>query len=112
MLIHQLRAAYDSAFEEFDVLITPATPTVGFKHPEGDDVMDIVQTAVGVTLNLCPFNLTGHPALVMPCAWATTKDGEGKLPVGMQIVGPRWKEGSIFKAAKAWEVGGRGLDSL
>lgn len=110
MLVHELRAAYDSALEHCDVLVTPTTPTVGFKHPEGRGVMDIALAAVGITLNTCPINITGHPALSMPCGWAETPDGEGRLPVGMQLVAKRWCEMDIFKAAAAWEVGGKGLD--
>jgi len=39
------------------------------------------------------------------------KGGEGKLPVGMQVIAKRFDEASIFKVAKAWEVGGRWIDS-
>lgn len=112
MHVHQLRAAYDAALADVDVLITPTTPTVGFKHPKERGVMDIALTAVGITLNTCPINITGHPALSMPCGWATTPDGEGKLPVGMQVIAKRWCELDIFKAASAWEVLGKGLDDL
>ncbi|GAB7355773.1 hypothetical protein MBLNU459_g6457t2 [Dothideomycetes sp. NU459] len=111
MHAHQLRAAYNEALADVDVLITPTTPTVGFKHPQGPGVMDVAMTAVGVTLNTCPFNLTGHPAISIPCGWSKTPDGAGKLPVGMQIVAKRWHEMDIFKAAAAWEVLGKGLDA-
>ncbi|KAF1356363.1 amidase [Delphinella strobiligena] len=112
MHAHQLRAAYDAAFADVNVLITPTTPTVAFKHPAQRGVMDVALTAVGITLNTCPINVTGHPALSMPCGWALTPDGEARMPVGMQIVAKRWCELDIFKAACAWEVGGKGLDGL
>lgn len=110
MHVHQLRAAYDAAFAEVDILITPTTPTVGFKHPQDESVMGIAMTAVGITLNTCPINLTGHPALSMPCGWSQTPDHGGRLPVGMQLIAKRYHELDIFKAAAAWEVLGKGLD--
>lgn len=111
MHAYQLRAAYDKAFEDVDILITPTTPTVAPKHRSHNSVMEIAQKAVGITLNTAPFNCTGHPALSMPCGWSKTSDGHGKLPVGMQLVAKRWHEMDILKAASAWEVLGKGLDS-
>lgn len=73
--------------------------------------MDLFEPAIGNTLNTCGFNVTGHPAMSMPVGWGKVKEGDGRLPVGMQVIGRRWGEASIFKAAKAWEVGGRWTDS-
>ncbi|KAI5199527.1 amidase signature enzyme [Aureobasidium subglaciale] len=111
MLVHQLRAEYDKVFEKVDILITPTTPTVAGKHCNYTSVMEIAQKAVGVTLNTSPFNCSGHPGMSMPCGWSETADGEGKLPVGMQLVAKRWHEMDILKAASAWEVLGKGMDS-
>ena len=112
----ELRAAYDKALEEFDVLITPTTPTVAPPHPDmrpeaegGSSVMEKIKLAVGATNNTCPFNATGHPALNVPCGWSKSADGKGWLPVGMQIIGKRWDEMGVLKAAKVFEVGGGGL---
>jgi len=118
-----------------DVLLLPVTQRVAPKIPEpllrtgrqgmqdvsvaevGDVAPGIsarkgAEIAAGLTLNTCPFNLSGHPALSMPCGWAETDDGAGKLPVGMQLVGKRWGELDVLKAAMVWEVGGKGLDNL
>ncbi|CAK3737914.1 amidase signature enzyme [Lecanosticta acicola] len=123
MHVHQLKAAYDEAFERVDVLLTPINPTVGPPHPKGtlktegnpnglsERIMDLFEPAIGNTLNTCSFNVTGHPAMSMPVGWGEVKGGEGRLPIGMQVVAKRWDEGSIFKAAKAWEVGGSWKDS-
>ncbi|KIW98520.1 uncharacterized protein Z519_00181 [Cladophialophora bantiana CBS 173.52] len=112
----QLRAAYDKALEEFDVLITPTTPTVAPPHPDlrpeaegGSNIMDKIKLAVGSTNNTCPFNATGHPALNVPCGWARARNGNGMLPVGMQVIGKRWDDIGVLKAAKAFELGGGGL---
>lgn len=108
---HQLRAAYDAALSKYDVLITPANPTVGPRHPSPDSgVLEKYELALGNIWNTCPFNLTGHPGLVIPVGWGKTADGIGKLPIGMQIVGKRWCEDMLFAAAAAWEAGGLGLD--
>jgi amidase len=109
--VHELRAAYDAALAGFDVLITPCNPTVGMKHLSPDlSVAEKYRLALGNTWNTCPFNLTGHPGLVIPVGWGKTEDGQGKLPIGMQMVGRRWDEETLFFAAAAWEVGRMGLD--
>lgn len=108
---HRLRRAYDEALARYDVLVTPANPTVGPRHPRPDlGVLEKYEDAIDNTWNTCPFNLTGHPGLVIPVGWGTTEDGEGRLPIGMQLVGKRWDESKLFFAAAAWEVGGLGLD--
>ena len=123
MHVYELREAYDNAFEEVDVLLTPINPTVGPPHPPGSiktaenpnglsaRLMDLFEPAIGNTLNTCSFNVTGHPAMSMPVGWGNVKEGDGRLPIGMQVVAKRWDEVSIFKAAKAWEVGGHWMDS-
>jgi len=113
----QLRAAYDKALEEFDVLITPTAPSVAPRHPDlrpesegGSSVMDKIKLAVGASNNTCPFNITGHPALSVPCGWGSVEGEEGRmLPVGMQIIGRKWDERGVLKAARVFEVGGGGL---
>lgn len=108
---HELRAAYDAALEKYDVLITPANPTVAPKHPSPEmGVLEKHDLALGNTWNTCPFNLTGHPGLVLPVGWGSTQDGERKLPIGMQLVAKRWNEEGLFFAAAAWEAGGLGLE--
>lgn len=110
--VHELRAAYDAALAEYDVLITPCNPTVGMKHLTPDmSVAERYSLALGCTWNTSPFNLTGHPGLSIPVGWGKTEDGQGRLPIGMQMVGRRWDEETLFLAAAAWEVGGLGLDS-
>lgn len=114
--VFQLRAAYDKALEEYDVLITPTSLTVAPPHPDmrreadgGSSIMDKMKLAVGSTNNTCPFNITGHPAISVPCGWGKSSGGEGWLPVGMQIIGKRWDDLKVLKAAKVFEIGGGGL---
>lgn len=122
----QLRAAYDAALRECDVLVTPVTPTVAPPHPPLDGtwgVMERMRVAAGNSANTCPFNVTGHPALSMPVGWGAAAGagagggGEGEqevktLPIGMQIIGRRWDEDTVLYAASVWEVGGLGLESV
>lgn len=122
MHVQELQAAYNLALEDCDVLLTPINPTVGPPHPtttskttenpDGftEDIMTLFEPAIGNTLNTCSFNVTGHPAMSMPIGWGKVKGSDGRLPIGMQVVGKKWDEASIFKAAKAWEVGGRWSD--
>ncbi|GKZ20532.1 hypothetical protein AbraIFM66951_005857 [Aspergillus brasiliensis] len=98
--VFELRKAYDDALDEFDVLITPTTPTVAFPHPVS--LTERVKTAVGIVANTCPFNVTGHPALSVPCGFGGT---ELKLPFGMQIISKRWGEGTILRAAALFQLG-------
>lgn len=67
MHVYELRAAYDKALEEVDVLLTPLNPTVGPKHPSGsiktdenpgglsERLMDLFEPAIGNTLNTAPY---------------------------------------------------------
>lgn len=109
----QLREAYDTAFAsgDFDVLITPTAPTVAPPHPDmaRGSALDKLKLAAGSTNNTSPFNVTGHPALSVPCGWETASDGVIKLPIGMQIVGKRFDDLTVLKAAKMFELGGGGL---
>ncbi|OQV05737.1 hypothetical protein CLAIMM_10417 isoform 3 [Cladophialophora immunda] len=95
--VWQLRAAYDAALRDCDVLLTPVTHVA------------ILEPTIGMTCNTSMFNCTGHPALVVPAGRGLAPDG--KLPVGMQLVAKRWDEITLFKAATAWELEGSGLDT-
>ena len=46
-----------------------------------------------------PFNLTGQPAVTVPCGFTTSG-----LPVGLQIVGKRYADGAVLRAAAAFEA--------
>jgi amidase len=50
--------------------------------------------------NTCPFDVTGHPAITVPCGLV---DG---LPVGMMLVGKHYDEATIYRAAYAFEQAG------
>ncbi|KAJ6110872.1 hypothetical protein N7486_003107 [Penicillium sp. IBT 16267x] len=112
--VFELRAAYDRALTEVDILVTPCAPTVAMPHPKmqssaegpSSSVMDKMSVAVGVTTNTAPFNVTGHPALNVPCGFGwDSNNAEVKLPIGMQLVGRRWEDAMVLKAAAVFEQG-------
>ncbi|KAF2221182.1 amidase signature domain-containing protein [Elsinoe ampelina] len=121
MHIHELTAAFDDMFanEGVDLLVLPEDPyKLSTKIKTTLAPGEAAKSFVGVTLNTAGFNLTGHPAMSFPCGWATPKDGEGpeltggKMPVGLQVVGRKFRELDILRAVKAWEVGGRAIDEV
>ncbi|KAL2213216.1 amidase signature enzyme [Sarocladium strictum] len=109
----ELRVAYDHALAQVDVLIAPCAPTVAVPHPKPAEVdgkktpiLERLGAAVGATSNTCPFNITGHPAMSVPCGFATdTAHPDVKLPIGMQIIGRRWRDEDVIKAAAIFEYG-------
>ncbi len=94
-------AAYREVWKSFDVLITPtspiAAPPIGATTARlGDREIPLVRAFLDLTL---PFNLTGQPALSVPCGF--TKAG---LPIGLQLVGRPFDEATLFRAAAAYEA--------
>jgi aspartyl-tRNA(Asn)/glutamyl-tRNA(Gln) amidotransferase subunit A len=83
-------------FESIDALVLPATPFPATPIEESDPV---ALSRGNLTRFTRMFNLTGNPALVLPCG--RTADG---LPIGLQIVGPHWQEDKIIQVARAYEV--------
>ncbi len=81
-------------FREYDALLMPATPITA-PLIEGNDA---VEQARRLTRFTSPFNLTGLPAISVPCGF----DAAG-LPIGLQIVAGAWKEAWVLRAARAYE---------
>jgi aspartyl-tRNA(Asn)/glutamyl-tRNA(Gln) amidotransferase subunit A len=89
-----IRREFDAAFEKYDALVTPTSPTVPFKIGErADDPLSMYLSDV-CTL---PINIAGVPAVSIPAGFV---DG---LPVGMQIIGKHFKEETILRVAYAYE---------
>ena len=84
--------------ESYDVLVTPAVPTVAF--PAGRDGPTPEQARVWAswTPYTYPFNMTRQPALSVPCG--RTPSG---LPAGLQIVGPRHRDARVLRVGRAYE---------
>ena len=81
-------------FDEYDVLILPTTP-IAAPLLEGENA---IERARQLTRFTAPFNLTGLPALTVPCGF--TKAG---LPIGLQIISRAWNEAGALRAGYAYQ---------
>jgi amidase len=100
-LRRRLRAAYDAALEGHDLLLLPTVPMKATPIPAaGATPQEITRRSWEPTRNTCPFNVTGHPAISLPCGM---EDGR---PIGLMLVGRHHDEGTIYRAAAAFERSG------
>ena len=83
-----------AAFERFDVLLTPTSPTVAFEL--GAKTADPIAMYLNDLLTI-PSCMAGLPGLNVPCGLS-----EG-LPVGLQLIGPQFSENSLFGVGYALE---------
>ena len=91
----EIRREWVSLLGEDGLLLTPTTPTAAPPR-EGQDA---VATVARLTTNTSPFNLTGLPALSIPCGF--TREG---LPIGLQLAAAPWREALLLRAARAYEA--------
>src|SRR5215212_2198448 len=106
---HLARSAYYNQvrafFDEYDLLLTPQMPLGAWsKEPGPNEGPRQVGGRETPTMFdrlpfTVPFNLTGHPAISVPCGF--TSDG---LPVGLQIVGRWHDDSSVLRAAACFEA--------
>jgi aspartyl-tRNA(Asn)/glutamyl-tRNA(Gln) amidotransferase subunit A len=96
-----LEQSAPSYWKDCDVLATPtlAVPPFSTKLPLGPDRVagEKIDPQVGWTFTW-PFNLTGQPAISIPCGW--TKE---ELPLGLQLAGRRGQDGLVLRTAAAIE---------
>lgn len=96
--VRRLRAAYDSALTEVDLLLMPTTPMKATVLPLPDvDRATNLGLAFSPLTNTVPFDNTHHPAMSVPCGMS---DG---LPVGMMLIGRHFDDSTIYRAAHAFE---------
>ncbi|MGA1267520.1 MAG: amidase [Gemmobacter sp.] len=100
-LARQLRAEYNRVFANYDLLLMPTTPMKATPLPPADSSLALwCQRAFEMLPNTAPFDVTGHPAMSIPCGMS-----QG-LPVGLMLVGRRYEESTIYRAAGAFEQTG------
>jgi Asp-tRNA(Asn)/Glu-tRNA(Gln) amidotransferase A subunit family amidase len=91
-----------SLFEEIDFLVTPAMPLEAWSAEPGAGVREIdgaaLPAGMGRSYGVNPFNMTGQPAITIPCGWT-----DSGLPVGVQIVGRRHQDIDVLRFAHALE---------
>ena len=90
----EMKRRMEIFFEQYDILLLPSTP-ISTPLIEGNDA---VEQARRLTHFTSPFNLTGLPALSIPCGFS--KEG---LPIGLQIVSRAWNELTVLQAGAAYE---------
>jgi aspartyl-tRNA(Asn)/glutamyl-tRNA(Gln) amidotransferase subunit A len=90
-----IRQDFMKAFEKCDAIATPTTPSVAFLLGEKtDDPLSMYLNDIYT----CTANLAGVPGVSIPCGLSN----EG-LPIGFQLMGPYWSEGSLLRLAEAYE---------
>jgi aspartyl-tRNA(Asn)/glutamyl-tRNA(Gln) amidotransferase subunit A len=90
-----LRQDYDRAFERVDVVAMPTSPTPAFRL--GEKTSDPLQMYLADIFTVSA-NLTGSPALSVPCGF-----GEGRLPLGLQLTGRMFDEATLLRVGDAYE---------
>lgn len=100
-IARRARAGYDRALADFDLLVMPTVPIVAQPLPEpGCSITEYISRAFEMIGNTAPQDITGHPAMSIPCGLV---DG---LPVGMMLVGRHYAESTIYQTAAALEASG------
>src|SRR5467141_343538 len=100
-LNRKLRAAYDAALSNYDLLLMPTLPMKATPIPPPDAPRELyIQRAFEMVPNTAPFNASGHPAMSIPCGMS---DG---LPIGLMLIGKYYDESTIYRAAAAFERAG------
>ena len=94
----RLTAAYEQAFQSYDLLLMPTLPIVASPIPPADAAPEeIVARALEMVPNTPAFDLTGHPSISVPCG--KVKD----LPVGLMLTGRHFDEMTVYRAAHFFE---------
>jgi aspartyl-tRNA(Asn)/glutamyl-tRNA(Gln) amidotransferase subunit A len=89
-----LRCQFNEFFADYDLLITPTTPITAPLR----NAAETFERPRMLTRFTAPFNLTGLPALSVPCGRSSEN-----LPIGLQIVGKAWSEAKVLLAGRLYE---------
>ncbi len=93
-----LASAYDEALGDCDLLVMPTLPMKATVIPPRDASREeYVARALEMLPNTAPFDVTGHPAITVPCGTS------GGLPVGMMLIGRRGDDATVLRAADAYQ---------
>jgi aspartyl-tRNA(Asn)/glutamyl-tRNA(Gln) amidotransferase subunit A len=85
---------FDRIFEDYDLLISPTTPTTAFEIGRKKKPLDMYHADIFTV----PVNIAGIPAISIPCGFDSDN-----LPIGLQMMGPHFGEGKIIQAAYTLE---------
>ena len=90
-----IRRDFQKAFETCDALLTPVVPTTAYRF--GETMDDPLQMYLGDVFTV-PANLAGICGLSLPCGF-----NAGGMPVGLQVLGPAYKEENLIRVGHAYE---------
>ncbi len=96
-----IQAEVEAVLHRVDALLTPTTPLPAPRVEEETVTLEGVRQDVRGWLTRCtrPFNVTGHPALSVPCGLTTAG-----LPIGLQLIGRLFDEGTLLRLGRAYET--------
>jgi aspartyl-tRNA(Asn)/glutamyl-tRNA(Gln) amidotransferase subunit A len=92
---HMIAQDFQRAFKQCHALLTPTSPTAAFKL--GERMADPLQMYLADIFTIA-VNLAGICGVSIPCGFTS-----GKLPIGLQIIGPKWGEETMLRVAHAYE---------
>ena len=91
----RIQEEFAKAFDSCDLLLTPTVPETSFRI--GENIDDQIKMYMNDILTVT-VNIAGLPGISVPCGF----DGKG-LPIGAQLIGPKFSEGTLFRCAAGWE---------
>jgi aspartyl-tRNA(Asn)/glutamyl-tRNA(Gln) amidotransferase subunit A len=95
----EIRSSCVDLLKSLDVVLTPTTPEAAIARETGQPPGERDASAARLmTRNTSPFNLTGLPAISVPCGFT-----RGGLPIGLQLAAGPWREALVLRAARAYE---------
>ncbi|HLW69091.1 MAG TPA: amidase [Candidatus Binataceae bacterium] len=99
-LARALKAAYDKVLSDYDLLVMPTMTTRAPRIPlPGASREEYMAASLGMVSSTAQFNVTGHPAMNVPCAVSKG------LPIGMMLVGKSGDDATVLRAADAYQKG-------
>lgn len=87
---------FETSFRDVDLLLTPVAPTPAFKI--GENANDPIKMYLADVFTI-PASLAGVPGLAIPCGFT-----KNKLPIGLQLIGPHFREDLLFRAGHAFQT--------
>ena len=94
-VLRLIKQDYDKAFEKVDVIATPTAPNPAFRFGEKTDNPLTMYLEDIFTVSI---NITGLPGLSIPCGFS-----KSELPIGLQLIGKPFDEGTLFRTAWNYE---------
>ena len=90
----KLIADFAEVYQNYDVLLSPTAPGVAFPLGDKEDPLSLYLVDIATV----PANLVGHPGISVPFG-----TGEANMPVGIQVLGPKFGESTICRVAQSIE---------